>query len=256
MNLHSLFIIKTSGVCLYSRNFTNEFKDVDVNLITPFFSAILHFSKNVVKRKLEELEIGGLRFTFYIESDFVFILIADNSVSLLFTISRLISIADAFFRIYYQLDKLREYQEIENPEFDKLIDSIISGEEELFKKKVFYQKIIDLFKNLLLENEIAGAALLSTSGNIIYSSLPKDILLNSVKELEIRFISGVLDLPESFYSLESGEKVFSTIITAEAISVYSFFVVLLFESSVQLGMAELILLKTIKAIKELIKSLK
>lgn len=254
MKIHSLFILKSSGVCLYSRNFTETFEKLDVNLITPFFSAILQFSQNVVSKKLEELEIGGYRFTFKIENDFIFTMLADSSVSILFTTTRLISIADAFFGIYYQLDKLKEYREIENLEFDHLIDTIITGEADIFESKDFYKKIIELFKDQLFNNEIIGAAFLSTNGNIIYSSLPNKILLSSLKELEIRFMSGTLNLPESFYSLESGEKVFSTMISEGISEGSNFFVVLLFESSVPLGMAELNLFKTTKKIKEMIKS--
>ncbi|TFG04348.1 MAG: hypothetical protein EU539_10965 [Promethearchaeota archaeon] len=251
MNIHSLFILKTSGVCMYHRHFTDEFKNIDINLITPFISAIFSFSENVVNRKIEELEMADLRLTFKTEMDIIFVLIADLSVSTLFTSTRLISIADAFFGEYYQLDKLREYMQINNPKFDELIDSIIKGEEDLFKTKQFYSKIIDLFKSKILENEIVGAAILSSKGNIIYSSLPSDILLNSIKELEIRFASGAKTIPELFYSLETGEKVFSSMIMAELGS-YELFIVLLFEREIPLGMCEVNLFKTVKEIKKLI----
>ena len=108
------------------------------------------------------------------------------------------------------------------------------------------------YKKLIISNIITGAAILSTQGNIIYSSLPSDILLSSVKELEIRFMSGVMSLPEAFYSLESGEKVFSSIVSEDITAGLNFFVVLLFDSSVPLGMAEMNLIKTINAIKKFV----
>ena len=252
MQIHWLFILNKGGVCLYSRRFTEEYKDIDVNLITPFFSAIFQFSRNVVSKPLDELEMGGLRFTFKVENEFIFVLLSDISISILFTSTRLIAISDAFFRIYYRMDKLRDIKEIENPEFDKLIESIITGEEELFKSRDFYKKVINVFKDMIFQNELSGAALLSTQGNIIYSSLPSEILLSSVKELEIRFMSGVMSLPEAFYSLESGEKVFSSIVSEDIAAGLNFFIVLLFESSVQLGMAELGLIRVKKAIKKLV----
>ncbi|MFX1258552.1 MAG: hypothetical protein ACFFAN_11870 [Promethearchaeota archaeon] len=251
MKIHSLFILKSSGVCLYSRNFTDEFKNLDLHLITPFFSAIFTFSQKVISRKLEELEMSGLRFTFKVVDDFIFTLLTDTSVSLLFVSTRLETIAKAFFKMYDQLGKFKEFQEIENAQFDKLIDEIITGEEEIFKDKDFYNKIIELFKNLIFENEIIGAALLSTKGNIIYSSLPTEILLSSLKELEIRFMARALDLPELFYSLPNGQKVFYRIMFNKK-SNLNLLIVLLFESSVPLGMAEVLLFKITRNIEKLI----
>ncbi len=250
MQIHSLYILKNSGIPLYKRNFTDEIKKVDVNLLTPFFSAIFTFSQELVSRKLDQLEMSGLRFTFKEENKFIFVLVSDISVSILFTSTRLISIADAFFGEYYQLDKLRDFQQIKNPKFDKVIDSIIQGEEELLESQKLYPKIIDLFTTLILQNEIVGAALLNTKGSIFYNSLPDELLINSVRELEIRFMSGTLRLPEMFYSLENGQKVFSSIITN--IGPFDFFIVLLFEKSVPLGMAEMNLFKCSKAIEKLI----
>ena len=250
MQIHSLYILKNSGIPLYERYFTEEIKKVDVNLLTPFFSAIITFSQELVSRKLDELEMSGLRFTFKEENKFIFVLVSDTSVSILFTSTRLICIADAFFGEYYQLDKLRGFQQIENPEFDKVIDSIIKGEDELIESQKLYPKIIDLFTTLILQNEIVGAALLNTKGSILYNSLPDELLLNSVRELEIRFMSGTIRLPEMFYSLENGQKVFCSIISN--IGAFDFFIVLLFEKSVPLGMAEMNLFKCSKAIEKLI----
>lgn len=250
MKIHSLYILKSSGIPLYKRYYTDEFKKVDINLLTPFFSAIFTFSQELVNRKLDELEMSELRFTFKEENDFIFVLVSDTSVSVLFTSTRLISIADAFFREYYQLDKVREYQQIKNPKFDEVIDTIIKGEDEVLESQKLYPKIIDLFTNLILQNEIVGAALLSTKGSILYNSLPDELLLNSVRELEIRFMSGTLTLSEMFYSLQNGQKVFCSIISN--IGAFDFFIVLLFEKSVPLGMAEMNLFKCSKAIEKLI----
>jgi len=250
MQIHSLYILKSSGIPLYTRNFTDEFEKVDVNLLTPFFSAIFTFSQELVNRKLEEIEMSGLRFTIKEENNFIFVLLSDSSVSILFTSTRLISIADAFFREYYQLDKLRKFTQIENPKFDKIIDSIIKGEDEVLESRKTYSKIIKLFTGLILKNELIGAAILTTKGSILYNSLPDELLLNSIRELELRFMSGTLTLPEMFYSLENGQKVFCSIISN--IGAFDFFIVLLFEKRVPLGMAEMNLFKCSKAIEKLI----
>lgn len=251
MKIHSLFVLKNSGIPLYVRHFTKDFQKIDINLLTPFFSALFTFSESLVSRKLEELEMSGLRFTIKEENGFIFALLSDQAVSILFASTRLISIADAFFGEYYQLDKLREFMQIENSKFDNVIDSIIEGQDVVLENRKFYPKILDLFTNLIIQNEILGAALLNTEGSILYNSLPKKLLLNSIRELEIKFMSGTLTIPEMFYSLENGQKVFSCLMSN--IGTFSIFVVLLFDKSTPLGMCEVNLFKITSSIEKLIR---
>jgi len=240
MNIHSLFVLKKNGVCVYSRNFTEEFENIDVNLITPFFSAIFSFSENLISRNLEELEMSDLRFTFKVDEEYIFTILADASVSLLFVSSCLNTIAEIFYEEIKHIAYEDLFRELENPELDHKIDDVITAKEELGQE--VYQKIIDMFENLIFENEILGAALLSTKGSIVYSSLPHSILLSSLKELEIRFMTGALNLPELFYSLETGQKVFSKLIMDQDKNI-GFLMVLLFDKNVSLGMADVLLHK-------------
>ncbi|MFX1554758.1 MAG: hypothetical protein ACFFBV_12585, partial [Promethearchaeota archaeon] len=204
MKIHSLFILKKTGVCIYSRNFTKEFDNIEVNLITPFFSAIFSFSENVISRKTPEiLEMRELRFVFKVREDLIFSILSDSSASLLFVSTRLERISDVFFEEFPDPSKIKDYLQIENSKLDKMIDSIIRGEDEIYMSKTFYQKAIDMFKELMYENEIVGAALLTTKGNVIYTSLPNEIMVSSMKELEIRYMVGALNLPEMHYTLEN-----------------------------------------------------
>ncbi|MHA1689280.1 MAG: hypothetical protein ACTSUN_08095 [Promethearchaeota archaeon] len=250
MKIHSLFILDVGGSCFYSRNFTNEF-NLNVNLITPFFSAIITFAENVISRKMEILEMGDLRFVFKKRNKFIFAILADAIVSILFIHSRLDRVMNVFFDLYYKPEYLDSCRVIEDSELDNMIEEIIRGEEEILKNNEFYQKVIDLFKEQISKNEIIGACLLTTKGNIIYSSLPNQILLDSLRELEIRFMTGVESLPELFYQLENGQKVFSKIIHVDKEDI-DFLIVLLFETSVPLGMAELNLIKVGKLIKNIV----
>ncbi|MFW9874405.1 MAG: hypothetical protein ACFFG0_14970 [Candidatus Thorarchaeota archaeon] len=238
MKIHSLFILKKTGVCIYSRNFTDDFENIQVNLITPFFSAIFSFSENVISKKTPEiLEMSELRFVFTVREDFIFSILSDSSASILFVNSRLSRIADEFFELFPDTSKVKDYQQIEEPKFDELVDSIITGEEEIYTSKVFYKKVIDVFKDLLYETDIIGAALLSTKGNIIYTSLPNEILVNSLKELEIRFMVGAVQLPEIYSRLDNGQKVVSKIIDIPW-KLDPLLIVVLYDSTVPLGMAE------------------
>jgi len=116
MKIHSLFILKKTGVCIFSRNFTDEFANLEVNLITPFFSAIFSFSENVISRKTPEiLEMRELRFVFNVHQDLIFSILSDSTASLLFVTTRLERIADVFLEEYPDTTQIKDYQEIENP---------------------------------------------------------------------------------------------------------------------------------------------
>lgn len=240
MKIHSMFILKETGTAIYHKSFSNEI-EYNINMISSFFSAIFSFSDKVVSRRLEVLEMSDLRFTFRSEGDLIFTILSDLSVSILFLKTRLERIRTIFHEKFPNPKELKDYQQIEDEEFDEQIDSIITGKGELFKGKEVYQKIIQLFKDFQMQNEIIGAAVLSTEGNIIYSSLPNEILIRSLKELEIRFKTGVVDMPELFYSLGNGQKVFSKMVEVDkgTPAMGDFLIVLLFERGVPLGMAEL-----------------
>ena len=252
MKIHSLFILKKTGVCIFSRNFTNDFENLEVNLITPFFSAIFSFSENVISRKTPEiLEMRELRFVFKVHQDIIFSILSDSTASLLFVTTRLERIADVFLEEYPDTTQIKDYQQIENPKFDKMVDSIIKGQDEIYMSQTFYQKVINVFEDLLLENELLGAALLTTKGNTIYTSLPNEILVNSLKELEIRYMIGALDLPEMYYGLHNGQKVFSKVIDIPW-KLDPLLVVVLYDASVPLGMCDMNLQKLANKITNII----
>jgi hypothetical protein len=252
MKIHSLFILKRSGVCIFHKNFTKDFDTIEVNLITPFFSAIFSFSENVISRKTPEiLEMGELRFVFKVHQDLIFSILSDSTASLLFVTTRLERIADVFLDEYPDTTKIKDYQELENPKFDKMVASIVRGEDEIYMSQTFYKKVIDVFEQLMIENEIIGAALLTTKGNTIYTSLPNEILVNSLKELEIRYMVGAINLPEMYYGLENGQKVFSRIIDIPW-KLDPLQVVVLYDKTIPLGMAELNLTKLASRITNII----
>lgn len=237
MKIHSLLILDKSGICVYNRNFTETFQNLDINLVTPFLSALFSFAEKTLSRNLDELEMSGLRFMFSIMEEHVFVLVADTSVNLIFGDSRLEEIMELFYDYKTHSDFSR-IKQIDDENFDEKIDSIISGQEELFKNKKFFENVIELFKGQIWENEIAAASMISIKGSIIYSSLPEEVLLRSIREFELRFMTGAMNLPEMYYSMENGQKVFSKIINHPR-SGNDFFVVILYESNIPLGLAQL-----------------
>ena len=107
-----------------------------------------------------------------------------------------------------------------------------------------------MIKNLVFENEILGAALFSINGNVIYSSLPQEILLSSLKELEIRYTIAN-EFNTTFYSLENNQKIFSQVIKIPW-KLDPLIMVILFDSTVPTGMAEVNLDKISKTIQNII----
>ena len=250
MKIHSLFILSKTGACIYSRNFTEDFRSIEPNLITPFFSAIFSFSENVISQKTPEiLEMGGFRLVFQIKEEFIYTILSDSSVSLLFIKSRLKTIIKEFENFLEQ-NEIEDYEIVQNEEFDEKIDGIITGDDIITNSKVLYKKIIDLIKKLVYENEILGAALFAINGKVIYTSLPQNILLSSIKELEIRFMVAN-EFDETFYSLENDQRVFSKRIRIPW-KLEPLIIVVLFDSGVPTGMAEVNLDKIVKNIENII----
>ena len=240
MQIHSLFILRKTGECIYSRNVTKIFDKINPNLITPFFSAIFSFSESVILKKTPEiLEMGGFRFVFENFGNYIISILADSSTSLLFIKTRINEIMNEFGKFMVE-KSVEEDEQILNPSFDRKIDLIISGDQE----------IIDFLKKMLMGNEISGAALLLINGRVIYSSLPQDILLSSLKELEIRhMIANEFDM--TFYRLENQQKIFSKIVKIPW-KLDPLLIVVLFDASVPLGMAEINMDKIAKTIENII----
>ncbi|MFX0175154.1 MAG: hypothetical protein ACFE85_02870 [Candidatus Hodarchaeota archaeon] len=193
--------------------------------------------------------MGGFRFVFKTHNAYIFTLLSDSSTSLLFVNSRLERLTE-IFNEFLEENEIEDSEEIHNTTFDKKIDSVITGEEDIVLSQPLYRKIIELINNLVFENEIIGAALMNINGKVIYSSLPHDILLSSLKELEIRYTVS-RDFNTTFYSLENEQKVFSKIIRIPWKLDPLLFVVL-FDSTVPFGMAEINLDKFSRTIENII----
>ncbi|MGV9202460.1 MAG: hypothetical protein ACOC44_00380 [Promethearchaeia archaeon] len=247
--IHILYILKESGECIYSRIFSDQFQDIKIELITPFFSAFFTFSDKVLSEEIELLEMGDYKLLFRKNDNYIFSLQADNTMTDLFLNSRLDKIIDMFF-FSFEEKGWNPDEVIEDPNFDSVIDEIVYGGVNLLKSIDIYRRIEGYFERAIKKNDIVGGALLTNTGQIIHSSLPDDILISSMKEMEIRTMSGFSRVPESFFTLENGQKIFSREIDYDkkSDSVY-FVVVLLFDKSISLGMAEITLNKIAKELK-------
>ena len=244
MEIHVLYILKETGECIYSRIFSSQFENLQIGLISSFFSAFFTFSGQVLSEEIDRLEMGKYKFHFKKEKGYIFALQADITFSNLYLKSCIDKVIEMFF---FSLKEKGwgSIEVIEDARFDSVIDEIIFGGGNLLKKIDLYKKVESFFERSMKKNDIIGAALLTSTGDIIHSSLPDSILVNSLKELELRFTSGTTWIPELFYTLKNGQKVFSKQI-GNSTSGSSFIVVLLFEETVPLGMAELTLNRVAK----------
>ena len=249
MEIHAVFILRESGECIYDRIFSKKFENLQVNLITPLFSAFFVFSRQVLSEQPEVLELGKYRFCFKKEKSYIFAIQADTSMSNVYIRDCLDKITEVFF-VGVENRGWKEYEVISDLKFDAVIDDIIFGGFNILKKIDLYNQLEEYFNDLMVKDDILGVGLLSTTGEIIYSALPEKILVSSIKELEIKFMSGISSIPQIFYSLESGQKVFSRVIHQEE-SELNFFVVILFKPSVLLGMAEITLQKVVKDLEKI-----
>jgi len=235
--IHFLLILHHSGLCVYSRIFSSKFKDTKVNLITGFISAIFKFSDEVLSRHLEILELGDLRLVLKRKQDFIFIMLTDSTENLIFINKVLAEIIKAFL-FAREKHKWQIEVVIEDHEFDKAIDFLIVGFDEVlqFKTKEGYPLIIEYLAELILKKEIIGSAILTENGATIYSSLSKEIYDRSMRELELRYQIKAFDLPEHIYILPNEQIVCEKVINYE--NFINFILILHFPARTQLGMAD------------------
>ena len=237
MKIHALFILNHAGSCIYDRIFTKKFQDIPVDLVSPFFSAIFSFSETITAHKLEILDLGDLRFVFQRNKDFIFVILSDSTENLLFVNSILEEITKAFLHGIENLN-WKVYEVINSQEFDKLIDMLIYGEDEIleFKSDEGFTQMIEYFSDLILNNEILGAALMTSKGNTLYSSLSPDVVSRTMRELEIRYQTKALDIKEHLYILANDQKVSEKIISLGKFS--NMLLIIQFPANVQLGMVD------------------
>ncbi|MFX1243060.1 MAG: hypothetical protein ACFFA7_17575 [Promethearchaeota archaeon] len=267
--IHSLFILRDTGICIYNRNFTNKFEKVDIDLVTNFFAAFFSFAEEVTSEKMESLEMVNVNLLFISSKDFIenpkqnliFCLLADIDENKVFLRNNLIMVMTQFYNIYEDLvparvkgtpktvwDATKDYFVIKSNELDTAVDSIMSGEWEIDSYEGYYKEVENYLHELISEDEILGAALLFVTGNSINFSLSQKLFRRALKELEIRLQLGYSNLPLMIHVLEDGCKVFTKEIVNRE------FLILHFDSSSPLGMCDITSNKIADHISKLFKN--
>lgn len=242
-SIHYLFIFNKSGICLYGKNFTGVYKLIDKQLLSSFFTALRAFTKEVIGTNIKTVGMGEVKFVL-IRRGSVYYGILCNSHENLILLETIISKISFKFTEYVNKNNINmEVEYIYDKDLNFIIDEIV---EDIFSKEFNLEKelkIIEELKKLASKDEINGLILLTDKGKVIYSSLNQLYLNTFLKEVEFRvkiFNNSILKL---FYTSKNKELIFSEYVEN------LYFIILVFNSEIKFGIADLYLEKAVKIIK-------
>ena len=117
-----------------------------------------------------------------------------------------------------------------------------------FTSLPFFQDIINLLRRSVDDREIIGCAIFTSNGKVIYSSIPHNTLLDTIKEFEVRKEKKLHSIIKMLLELKNNQKVCS-----EYIEVHDkeFILVLLFSDIVNFAIGTMFLKKIVNKIKKL-----
>jgi hypothetical protein len=110
-----------------------------------------------------------------------------------------------------------------------------------------FDNILGILRDCVDDKEVIGSAIFTVDGKVLYSSLPHDTLLDTIKEFEVRNQEKLISIRKMFLELRNKQKVCS--VFTEIGNEYEVIVVLIFSEEVRLGMGNLLLREVLKKIK-------
>lgn len=134
--------------------------------------------------------------------------------------------------------KVRGYQTVDF-EFSKL--EYLEEDVSSISSLPFFNDILKLLRNSVDDKDILGSALFTVEGKVLYTSLPQNMLFNTIREFEIRDKQKLTRIKKMYLELENNQKVCSQYIELKDIKDIKFILVLFFSDKVKLGMGNLIL---------------
>ena len=243
MDIHNLFIFRNSGICLYSRNFTNYY-DMEENLISSFFTALRSFTQEIVGKNIETIEMGNLKFTIIKKNKYLYGFLSDieENVLLLEDIAEKINIQYLKYVKLHNVNTTMEY--IYSKDFDRIIDetleNILSNEFDLRKEAI----IIKYLKELNSNAEVEGVILLTDKGKVIFSSLRSYNVKKMLKEVDFRIKIHNNAILKMFYMTKNNDIIFSENIND------LYFLILMFNFNTKFGISEYYLKKAVDYLKK------
>ena len=144
----------------------------------------------------------------------------------------------------FEFSKL-EYYESSDIEGEQEDDDDISE----FTSLPLFQEIINLLRDCVDDKEILGCAIFTTDGKVIYSSIPQNTLLNTIREFELREQNKLSSIRRMLIELDDEQKICSQYMRILGVK---FILVLLFSSEIRLGMGIVLMSNLARKIEELI----
>jgi len=136
---------------------------------------------------------------------------------------------------YFQSDMLKdEQEEINNP--------------DSFTKLPFFQDLINLLRNCVDDREILGSAVFTTKGNVLYSSISHNTLIDTIREFEVRNKEKLHSITKMFLELKNRQKVCSEYLEIHDLEVI---LVLIFSEMVNFAIGNMYLRDVVKKIEKL-----
>ncbi len=245
INIHNIFIFNRSGVCFYGKNFTDYFK-VEKNLVSPFITALMSFSKEMIGKKFKTLEMGDVKFVIFEMGSMNYNILCDtieNEKFLEETISKINKrLSKYMIKNKINIDDQIVFDSKLIEVIEEIIDDVFSNEFNLKNEK----QIIEYVKETISFDGIDGNILLTDRGKVIYSSYNTLNLKNFLKEVEFRVKIHNNSILKLFYTLKDNRFIFSEYVNNK------YFVILVFNSHVKFGMAEHYLARIVKSIKNIL----
>ncbi len=243
--IHNLFIFNKSGVCFYGKNFTN-YITVEKNLISPFITALMSFSKEMIGKKFKIIEMEDVKIVIF-EKNSLYYGVLCNTIENLTVLEDLISRVNQSLITYLiknniKLDAEIIYDSDLNDTIEEILSTALSSKLETKKGK----KVITFLNELNLQGEIEGIIFLTNRGKVVYSSFHKLDLRNFLKEVEFRIKICNNSILKLFYTFKDNKFVFSEYI------LNSYFIILVFGSDVKFGLAGHYLTQVVNKIKKIL----
>ncbi len=185
-SIYNLFIFNKSGICVYGKNFNNNYQLNEKQLISSFFTAIMSFTKAIMSKKVKAIEMGNIKFVVVEKGIFYYCFLCD-SIENLTLLEDLVVKIDILFVDYINKNKIDcsieyIYDESLNHQVDDILNEIFSTEFDLDIE----EKIIEYIELISLNDEIKGISLSTNQVNVIYSTLNRIYLRNLLKEIDFR----------------------------------------------------------------------
>ena len=136
---------------------------------------------------------------------------------------------------YFQSDLPKQDQKLKDKQYE-------------FTKLPLYQDIINLLRNCVDDREILGSAVFTTKGNVLYSSISQNTLIDTIREFEVRNKEKLHSISKMFLELKNHQKVCSEYLEIHGLEVI---LILIFSEMVNFAIGNMYLKDVVKKIEKL-----